>query len=137
MVILSNGEVSGRFPDIGQVAALIVATGAPTMEPEGLAAGALLVPAMAISGKDLRRELGPLIRKKVWTVRSFPGEAVRLEFVRGGLRAPPDATAVEPSSPSGNASTSSRASPATPNRRRDSLQIAMVNAEATPYATTG
>lgn len=137
VVILSNGEVSGRFPDIGQVAALIVATGAPTMEPEGLAAGALLVPAMAISGKDLRRELGPLIRKKVWTVRSFPGEAVRLEFVRDGLRVPPDATAVEPSPSSGDTSTSSRASLATPNRRRDSMQMAMGNAETTPYLTTG
>ncbi len=107
VVILSRGEDAGRFPDIGPVAALVVAAGTLTTGPEGPAAGALVVPATAIKGKDLRRDLGSLIREKVWTIRSFPGEVTRLEFVPGGLRLPAHATVVEPSPAPGAASISS------------------------------
>ncbi len=113
VVILSHGEDAGRFPDIGPVAALVVAAGTPALKQEVLTAGALVVPTSAVSGKDLRRDLGASIQKRLWTVRTFPGEVTRLEFVRGGLRLPTDATAVNPSPVSGDPSTSSSTSLAT------------------------
>ena len=97
VTILSSSTDAAAFPDIGPVAAVVIAGGTSVVGSEGIPAHALVVPAAAASGKDVRRDLGRLIREQVWLLRPFPGEAAHLDFVSGGLRLPASARLIDPS----------------------------------------
>jgi hypothetical protein len=91
VVVLSDGSAAALFPPSEPASVLVVAGDDPgtgwTLAP----AVALVANSGAISGPELRAGFAESRRQPAWGYRVFPGEALRLRFVAGGLALPSDA----------------------------------------------
>jgi len=92
VVVLSDGRDAGRFGSLGPVAAVVLVGEHPAEAVDHVATGALVVNSDTVEGRELRGDIGTRLNGSMWAVRVFPGEAVRLEFVDGGLRLPDEVT---------------------------------------------
>jgi hypothetical protein len=97
LVVLSDGRGAGAFADPGPVSALVLAGDHPVEAITAVRPGALIVNAMTVSGRDVRRELAPAVEERLWTLRVHPGDVERLDFTPQGLRLPDHALLIEPS----------------------------------------
>jgi hypothetical protein len=95
VVALSDGRIAGDFPELGAVSALIVGGDQPIASLSAIDARALVVSAQVIAGGALRAEVAKTVPGRIWTVRVFPGDAMRLDFVAHGLKLPANALAVD------------------------------------------
>ncbi len=88
VVVLSDGEAAALFPPANPASVLVVSGSDPvagwTLSP----APALVTNAGTISGSDLRSAFTAAERPPAWGFRVFPGEALRLRFVPGGMEIP-------------------------------------------------
>ncbi len=90
VVVLSDGAAAGLFPPVNPASVLVV-SGEEPVEGWTLApAAALVANAEAISGPDLRSAFTETSRSPTWGFRVFPGEALRLRFVPGGVEISPE-----------------------------------------------
>ena len=87
VVVLSDSEAAALFPP--QPASVLVVSGDdPAAAWELAPAVALVANAEAIGGPELRSAFSAAERKPQWGLRVFPGEALRLRFVPGGIEIP-------------------------------------------------
>jgi hypothetical protein len=85
VVMLSDGQAAALFPP-SEPASVLAVSGSDPLDGWRLApAVALIAPADAISGPDLRAALSELGRPPSSSFRIAPGETVRMRFVEGGL----------------------------------------------------
>jgi hypothetical protein len=96
VAVVSDGEDVATLPPLGPVAAVVLAGGNPEKALAAVTTPALVVSADAVSGRDVRRIVAPAASGELWTIRVFPGEAVRLDFVSDGLRLPGDRAQLVP-----------------------------------------
>jgi hypothetical protein len=89
IVVLSDGAAAALFPPQDSASVLIVAGQDPTAAVQSAPAIALVANSEAIAGAELR-QLMPAPHPPRWGVRVFPGEALRLRFVPGGVALPSD-----------------------------------------------
>jgi hypothetical protein len=103
VIVLSGGEAAALFPP--QAASVLAIAGEdPIAGWELSPAVALVANSEAIDGPDLRSAFDQSPRQPQWGFRVFPGEALRLRFVPGGIALPsepaqPLATPLSPPSP--------------------------------------
>jgi hypothetical protein len=91
IVVVSDGDAAALFPPADPAAVLVVAGNDPAEAWETQPALALVTTSDAISGPAMRETFADASRSPEWTVRVFPGEALRLRFVDGGVAIPSDA----------------------------------------------
>lgn len=88
IVVLSDGAAAALFPPVNPASVLVV-SGADPIEGWNLSpTPALITNAGAISGPDLRSAFTESGRSPDWGFLVFPGEALRLSFVPGGVEIP-------------------------------------------------
>ena len=95
IVVLSDGRVAGEFPRAGSTSALIVGGKDALDALDRVDTRLFIASAPAVSGKDVRRVVAAGARQRSYALRVFPGEAVRLAFVDGGLRLPSSAMQID------------------------------------------
>ena len=88
VVVLSDGEDAPKFPSLGPISALVLIDGDPEAALDAVDARAVAVNGDTVSGRQLRQEVAPTLDHPVWAVLVHRGEAVRLDFLTGGLRLP-------------------------------------------------
>jgi hypothetical protein len=89
IVVLSDGNAAALFPPQGAASVLVVAGKAPAAALQAAPAIALVANSEAIAGAELRQAMS-VPHPPHWGVRIFPGEALRLRFVPGGVTLPSD-----------------------------------------------
>ena len=99
VVVLSDGENAAIFPPGPPAAVIAVSGDDPLSGWESGRGVALIANASAIDGPDLREGAAASRNPPQWTARVFPGEALRLRFVPGGIELPPDIMQPVPNSP--------------------------------------
>jgi hypothetical protein len=88
VVVLSDGEAASVFPP-GEPASVLVVSGEdPVAAWDVDPAVALVANADAIGGPELRSAFTQDLRPPEWVFRVFPGEALRLRFIPGGVEIP-------------------------------------------------
>jgi hypothetical protein len=88
IVVLSDGAAAALFPPVNPASVLVV-TGADPVEGWNLSpTPALITNGGAISGPDLRSTFSESGKSPDWGFLVFPGEALRLNFVSGGVEIP-------------------------------------------------
>lgn len=91
IVVVSDGDAAALFPPRDVASVLVVAGNNPADAWDAQPALALVASSDAISGPELRAAFTGVSRSPDWTVRVFPGEALRLRFVDGGVEMPSEA----------------------------------------------
>lgn len=91
VVVLSDGESASLFPPASPASVLVISGDDPGAGWPLSPAPVLVANAAAISGPDLRATLADSARHPEWGFRVFPGEALRMQFVPGGIELPRDA----------------------------------------------
>ena len=87
VVVLSDSEAAALFPP--EPASVLVVSGDDPVAAWELAPAVVLVAnAESIGGPELRAAFSENERKPRWGFRVFPGEALRLRFVAGGIELP-------------------------------------------------
>jgi hypothetical protein len=88
VVVLSDGEAASVFPP-GEPASVLIVSGDDPIAAWDLApAVALVANADAIAGPELREGFVQSRRPPEWVYRVFPGEALRMRFIPGGVEIP-------------------------------------------------
>lgn len=88
VVVLSDGEAAGLFPPASAASVLVVSGDDPISAWNLSPAVAFIANAEAIDGPDMRSAFAQSRRPPEWGFRVFPGEALRLRFVPGGVEIP-------------------------------------------------
>jgi hypothetical protein len=88
VVVLSDGDAAALFPPDTPASVLVISGGEPVAGWELAPAAALIANSEAIAGPELRAAFTGTSRAPAWGVRVFPGEALRLRFVAGGIELP-------------------------------------------------
>jgi hypothetical protein len=112
IVVLSDGPAADRFPGAASATLLVVAGGDPMAGWRSLPSPALALPDAAIPPVNLRETAANGERVPSHVVRVFPGEAVPLEFVDGGIALPGESTVGLKSADDDQAPTTGRTLPA-------------------------
>ena len=88
IVALSDGAAAALFPPVSGASVLVVSGDDPAAAWDLSPAVAFVANAEAISGPEMRSAFAESRRPPEWGVRVFPGEALRLTFVDGGVELP-------------------------------------------------
>ena len=88
VVVLSDGEAAALFPPANPASVLVVSGEDPAVGWALSSAPALIANSGAISGPELRSAFIDARRPPEWGFRIFPGEALRLRFIPGGVEIP-------------------------------------------------
>lgn len=88
IVVLSDGAAAALFPPESSVSVLVVSGDDPAVAWDLSPAVAFVANAEAIDGPELRAAFTASRRPPQWGFRVFPGEALRLMFVAGGVQLP-------------------------------------------------
>jgi len=88
IVVLSDGGAAALFPPVGAASVLAVSGGDPAAAWELSPAVAFVANSEAIDGPEMRAAFTESRRSPEWGYRVFPGEALRLTFVPGGVELP-------------------------------------------------
>jgi hypothetical protein len=88
VVVLSDGEAASLFPPGAPASVLVVSGNDPTAAWDLDPALVLVTNADAVGGPEMREAFAQSHRPPEWTFRVFPGEALRLRFVPGGVEIP-------------------------------------------------
>lgn len=110
VVILSDGAAAGLFSPVGPVNALVIAGRDPRSAWEAVSSRAVVFADGAIAGRQLRQAAAAAPTSPEWAIRVHPGEAIRLDFVAGGLALPGDAAQPLPEEAGADAETEMDAS---------------------------
>lgn len=86
VVLVSDGHAATMIPNGARLSAVIVAGNAPRDALRQTETPLLAFSAESLSGKELRQLAAASPTRASWAMRVFPGEAVRLELTRSGLR---------------------------------------------------
>jgi hypothetical protein len=105
IVALSDGPAANLFPPAQPASILVVSGNDPVAGWNLSPAVALVANADLIDGPDIRDTFGAAPRRPEWGYRVFPGEALNLKFVDGGIETPSD-TAIDLGSAAPQAATS-------------------------------
>ena len=88
IVALSDGAAAALFPPVSEASVLAVSGDDPAAAWDASPAVAFVANAEAIGGPEMRSAFGASRRTPEWGFRVFPGEALRLRFVEGGVELP-------------------------------------------------
>ena len=109
IVALSDGAAAALFPPVSGASVLAVSGDDPVAAWDLSPAVAFVANAEAISGPEMRSAFAESRRPPEWGFRVFPGEALRLTFVKSGVELPsepaqiladlPPVTGIKPNQP--------------------------------------
>ncbi|MGH2616508.1 MAG: hypothetical protein ACRDJC_14790 [Thermomicrobiales bacterium] len=88
VVVFSDGEAAGLFLPGEPASVLVVSGNDPIAAWDTHPAVALVANADAVGGPEMREALAQSRRPPEWMFRVFPGEALRLRFIPGGVEIP-------------------------------------------------
>lgn len=88
VVVLSDGDAASLFPPVNPSSVVVVSGDDPLAGWSLSPAPAVIANAEAIDGPDLRSAFVAAERPPDWGFLVFPGEALRLRFVQGGIEIP-------------------------------------------------
>jgi len=88
IVALSDGAAAALFPPVSGASVLAVSGDDPAAAWDLSPAVAFVANAEAIGGPEMRSAFAQRRRQPEWGFRVFPGEALRLTFVEGGVELP-------------------------------------------------
>jgi hypothetical protein len=88
IMILSDGRAAPLFPEIDAVNGLVVAGASPLDAWDAVAADAFIASAEVLDGRKMRLAATNHPASPRWAALVHAGEAVRLDFVTGGLALP-------------------------------------------------
>ncbi len=109
VVVLSDGPAAALFPPASAPSVLAVSGADPAAAWDLSPAVAFVANSEMIDGPEMRAAFTASRRPPQWGYRVFPGEALRLRFVAGGVELPSEPAHDGPSGISGDAVVSSRA----------------------------
>jgi hypothetical protein len=88
VVVLSDGQAAALFPPPSAPSVLAVSGADPAAAWDSSPAVAFVANSEMIGGSEMRDALAASRRPPQWGYRVFPGEALRLRFVAGGVELP-------------------------------------------------
>ena len=88
VVVLSDGAAASLFPPASPASVLVISGDDPAAGWPLSPAAAIVANAGATSGPEFRSTLTDFARPPAWGFRVFPGEALRMRFVQGGIELP-------------------------------------------------
>ena len=90
VVVLSDGPAASLFPPPSAPSVLAVSGADPTAAWDHSPAIAFVANSEMIGGSEIRAAFSASRRPPEWGYRVFPGEALRMRFVPGGIELPSD-----------------------------------------------